>query len=570
MFDEGMTGIMEYVEAPEQKAWFKRARASRLTAARVLEDVAGWGAQVKEQKVANYLELIDMVPGKDGEALFETLLRAVSNDLRDSVKEEWARLRPVDPNTDPQAVRYEFDDEDECVTAMNKKLALIWIPGDIKYVFWNAEGVPNLLNRRAAEDAMAPYKLYRVVGKKEKVIPGFKVWKESPNRRTYGGMGFYPDTSKKPKDHLNLFTGFAVKPARGDWSLLKDHIRDQICSGNAEQFEYILDLISQLFFEPGVKSGIISAIRGLPGSGKSKLGEWICKIIGPRHSIVLANGDQVTGRFNGHLELMLFILAEEAFFAADPKAGKALKHMATGENYTYESKGVDARAGVNYVRVMMPTNEDWVAPVESFDRRYLVTDCSSARREDKPFFASIDDQMESGGASAMLHEMLERKMTFRNLGKPPMTAAKIDQIRESMTPKMKWLASVLQEGRFMYKEKGEAASAAWPERGGAVEKSSMLSSYQFLVPGYKGPASPEEFGLFLKKHVPNLESTKRAVFSGGQRIPHYVLPSLADARTAFLKANPDYVFETEVEDVPDGTVKEPANDASPLGEQASA
>jgi hypothetical protein len=582
MLDEvpaGMWTVDDFIESTLFQDAFKKSRdaelnaaAAKLTAADVLAEVAKWGDQASEKAVTDFVGLIARKPGQAGWTLYKTLSEAVpSEDLKTVVDQQWSRVRPNEPDigTKTGSVKYEFDDYDELMAAMNEICAVMRRGGKREFVFWDGDGYPVFGSKRDAEIALAQYRFHKKEKKKNnngkeiwvsKEYSGFAAWLKSPLRREYFGVGFFPDVSKCPKGYLNLWAGFAVEPEPGDWSLMRTHILDNVCQGNAEQFDFYMDWLSQLMCEPGRKSGVITAIRGLPGTGKSKVGEWVCQIIGPRYSMVIEKGKHITGHFNGHLEYKIFVLAEEAVFAGDPLAAKALKHLGTSKDFTYENKGCDARDGLNYTRVQMSTNDDWMAPVESTDRRYFVTDCSASHKEDKPYFAAIDKQMEDGGAAAMLHELLERGMTFEKLGKPPMTDAKRDQMRHSMSPQLQWLASVLTDGEFAYKEQGAMASEEWPVNGGPVRKAVMLASYQAAVPGYRGPASAESFGIFVKKHLNNPKTTKRSEFPGGKRVPHYDLLSLKEAREEFIRMNPGYVFD-EVEDVPDAPAKAPANDA---------
>ena len=43
---------------------------------------------------------------------------------------------------------------------------------------------------------------------------------------------FDPSGREHPKDVLNLWTGFAVKPKPGKWAYLKDHILNNVCGCN--------------------------------------------------------------------------------------------------------------------------------------------------------------------------------------------------------------------------------------------------------------------------------------------------------------------------------------------------
>ena len=121
---------------------------------------------------------------------------------------------------------------------------------------------------------------------------------------------------------------------------------------------------------PGGNLEVINPICGLPGSGKSKVGQWTCKIIGPRHSIMIEQASQVAGKFNSNQEYMLFIGCEEAAYK-DPRLLKTLKNLATAPTVPYEGKGKEVRNGESYVRLQMYTDKDWAAEIDAEDPQIL-------------------------------------------------------------------------------------------------------------------------------------------------------------------------------------------------------
>ena len=125
-------------------------------------------------------------------------------------------------------------------------------------------------------------------------------------------------------------------------------------------------------------------------------------------------------------------------------------------------------------------------------------------------------------------------------------------MRESLSPQMQWLASVLTEGLFQSNDKDGLVSVDWPEKGGLFVTSGVFASYKEFVPRDNGKApTPESLGRFLNKVFPKLKKKKAPAFEGSRRrVPHYDLPPLAEACAAFVKVNPSFVFEV-IEDAPE-------------------
>lgn len=446
-----------------------------------------------------------------------------------------------EPKPEPACV-FEFSSRDDLIEAMNKKCALVRDGNNRMFAFWDEDGVVYFNDKANAKIGLAQYQL--VKWRKDGAIStpeysdGYPIWLKSPKRREYDAVVLDPDTANGNPKHLNLWAGFAVKPEPGDWSLLRNHLFENVCQRNEGHFSYLLDWLSQMVFEPQRKPEVATVLRGKSGVGKTKLSAWLAHIIGDRHSIFLNSKDGLTGRFNGHLEPMILIAAEEAFFAGDHEVKNKLKDLISNPKLTYERKNKDMRQGASYLRVLMTTNEKWAVPVGDDDRRYFVLDVGDEHEKDHPYFAAIDAQMKAGGAAAMLHDLLERGMTFAKLGDPPMTKAKFEQIRLGMGQDDKWLASVLEYGEFPAAD--EDMDVEWPLEGGDVPKSAVFNSYCKFVHGFRSTPSPVEVGRYFQQQVPGVGTTRPKVM--GMRVWHYSLPPLAEARAAFEAAHPGYKF----------------------------
>src|SRR5210317_1741264 len=69
---------------------------------------------------------------------------------------------------------------------------------------------------------------------------------------------------------FNLYKGFNVVSKKGDWSLFRNHIRDVICSGNEEHFDYLIKWMARIVQDTGGdRPGIAVVLRGGRGVGKS-------------------------------------------------------------------------------------------------------------------------------------------------------------------------------------------------------------------------------------------------------------------------------------------------------------
>src|SRR5262245_20794751 len=65
-----------------------------------------------------------------------------------------------------------------------------------------------------------------------------KWWLGKADRRQYARVVF--DPANEDKDALNLWRGFSCEPAEGDCGLYLQHLRENICRGEAGHYEYLL------------------------------------------------------------------------------------------------------------------------------------------------------------------------------------------------------------------------------------------------------------------------------------------------------------------------------------------
>lgn len=262
-----------------------------------------------------------------------------------------------------------------------------------------------------------------------------KVWLEWPERRNFdGGICFEP-SKKVSREVYNLWKEFPTKAKDGDWSLLREHILENICNGDRDHFEWLMTWFAHIFQRPGEKIGSAVVIRGKKGTGKSKLFDWVRRAMGT-HAIKVSQPGHVTGNFNAHQRGVILMVCEEAFWAGSSAAGGVIKDLITSDTMMLEQKGVDAIQTSNYARLAFISNEDWVVPAGLDDeRRFFVLECGDKRQRDTIYFSALDEQMESGGLQAMVKEFEEwipPGGDWNILRNPPQTEALQEQAFETM------------------------------------------------------------------------------------------------------------------------------------------
>jgi energy-coupling factor transporter ATP-binding protein EcfA2 len=349
------------------------------------------------------------------------------------------------------------DDEEKALRAFNRRYAVIITSGGVKILREPDRDDPNGDVQFLSQNDVALFERNKVVwigdknkGKSQK-LEVFKLWLEWEKRRTYKNVVFLPG-EETPSHIYNLFRGWSVDPIKGDWSMLRTHIYENICENDERLFGWFMTWLAHVVQQPTLKPGSTIVITGKKGTGKSTLFDYMNQLLG-RHGITVSQRKQIIGQFNGHLATTLLMVCEEAFWAADPQAEGVLKDMITNKSMLIEKKGYDPIQSTNYTRLALISNMDWVVPASLKDeRRFGVFRCNDARRGDIEFFDAMRRQMEKeGGLEAMLYELLNWEPLDGSWGvlyTPPVTAALQQQQIETLTGVQKFMLELVKSGVY--------------------------------------------------------------------------------------------------------------------------
>jgi Family of unknown function (DUF5906) len=286
----------------------------------------------------------------------------------------------------------------------------------------------------------------------KKTIEISRVWFEWEGRRQYFGRGvvFEPGGPQEiPDDMLNLWRGFGLKPKQGDWSLLRNHMLNVVCSRRQGDFDYLLKWMAYAVQRPNEPIGVAVAFRGAQGAGKGVVARTFGKIFG-RHFAHIANCDQSTGRFNASLATSCLIFLDEALWAGDKKGEGVLKALITEPRLQLEAKFKDPIMVDNRLRIMAASNNDWMVPVGIGDRRWFVLDVPDtyAGTTHKPYWDALYAEIKNGGAAAMFYDLLAMDLSNFDVRAVPHTAAKAQQQALGLSGTDAWLHQVLQDGEI--------------------------------------------------------------------------------------------------------------------------
>jgi Family of unknown function (DUF5906) len=387
-------------------------------------------------------------------------------------------------------------------------------------------------------------------------------WLTSPRRRSFRGVEFFPDPNNAPgtEGYLNLWSGFAVKPATirdpQRYSIFTDHILTNICAGNQAYAKWIFGFFASMVQRPRERAGTALVMRGKMGTGKTKVGEVIGRLF-PSHYFLVDDPRYVTGNFNAHMASCLLLQADEAVWAGDKAAEGRLKGLITSPIQCIESKGVDPIRLNNYVRLVLTSNEQWVVPAGKDERRFAIFDVGDGCAQNHRYFREMDEQLADGGLEALLADLLAFDLDSVNLRAIPRTEVLLEQKIRSLDSVQSWWFERLSHGTATKDAShwpGEAPG--WPAgRPGQIHCDALYADYLAMAEkiGHRWRKTPAEFGMALREVAPGVLRV-RGTGADGARSWNYRMPTLEEARASFARVVGQVVDWGEGGEVHDATV----------------
>ncbi|WP_018124600.1 primase-helicase family protein [Desulfovibrio oxyclinae] len=357
--------------------------------------------------------------------------------------------------------------------------------------------------------------------KNVRIADAWLTWKF---RRTYEATVFRPGglNEDDAKRFYNLFQGFEVTPAAGQFPRIEYHLKEVWCRGNWRHYRFLTNWWAHLLQYPNEKAKVALVIKGGKGAGKSTIFEGIFeRILGAAYCKV-DRPEQVTGKFNAHQRGKLLLVLEEAVWAGDKAAEGALKSMITDRKTMIEPKCVDAYQEDSYFRLAFVSNERRAVPATADERRYFALSVSSDKAMNIDYFRALWEEIENGGVEAFMHHLINWKVDRTELFNPPLTEALFEDIYESFSAFEKWVYELLHD----------EDAIDW---GKPVRTKDLFDHYKAWYEEARGLGSYLKGGQITSQG--KMKSMAEAFFSaphrkiGGQS--HLEMPTMKNARKIF-------------------------------------
>jgi Family of unknown function (DUF5906) len=353
--------------------------------------------------------------------------------LCDHILEE-AGIKPINGRADEDELGRLAALAEAHMAEMNDKYAVVQIGGRTRVMHFEDDAtypgcrVPVF---QSITDFKAFHHKHKIQTDKGSVVGRGHWWINNPLRRQYDGVEFAPgDKPVTATGKLNLWQGFAVKAKEGNCGLLLAHMEDNVCAGNADHYEYLMNWFARGVQQPDKQGEVALVMRGEEGVGKGIVANNYGRLFGS-HYHHISNPRHLVGNFNAFQQQCSVLFADEAFFAGDRSQQGILKSLITEPELHVELKGVDSFRARNRLHVIMASNESWVVPAGTDARRYFVLDVGNGKKQNTDYFEKIVQQMDNGGREAFLHVLKTRDISTFNVRVVPQTAALADQKRHS-------------------------------------------------------------------------------------------------------------------------------------------
>ena len=289
--------------------------------------------------------------------------------------------------------------------------------------------------------------------------------------------------------------------------------------------------------------GVSIALRGEEGAGKGFLWRNYGKLYWKAFQ-TCCTGRTPDRRFNAVLADACAVFLDEAIWAGDRKGEQILKALITEDTFQLERKFCDPIPVQNCLRIMIASNNQWIVPVGTRGRRFVVIDVSDqyAKEDDpihvaywEPLQAQFGDRATDDGRAAMLYDLLHTDLSNFNVRAVPKSAAKTEQKLLSQRGTEAWLFEVLQDGEITESSYGSRTSLSkWDENGMHISIDDAYDSFsQFSQARREYPRGKEWWSRDLRKIIKECMSDARPRTENSNRKRQLTFRPLDECRTAY-------------------------------------
>jgi hypothetical protein len=295
------------------------------------------------------------------------------------------------------------------------------------------------------------------------------IYQDSANNWSYSGLKFEPFSFKYRKHECDtLFNTFTEPVAnylkKKQLHLIEPmmgHLKNVICAGNDEWFEYVLDWLASIIQKPFEKTRVCMIWYSFKNQvGKGLFLDWfIQSILGPSLAISSTGTGKITQKHNTVMIGKLFLNLNETYNSESDTNWAAtnefLKTLTTDKTQIVEPKNVDPYYVDLYVNFIITTNR--INSIKFEEKRMFALQCDESRADDRDYFNGIAESIKNPMVADVFYSMLmDRDLTSTSIRDFPNTPL-MDKMRLQHLPQPDvFMAEILKKlEEFDYGEDSE-------------------------------------------------------------------------------------------------------------------
>lgn len=271
-------------------------------------------------------------------------------------------------------------------------------------------------------------------------------WLRWPLRFEVDKLSYVPGKprffNEKERHIINTWSGWGCEPAKGDSSpffRLLDHL---FKGAEKEALAWFIRWCAFPLQFPGVKLFTSAVFHGVRhGTGKSLIGYTLGRIYGKNFTEI--SQSDLHANFNEWAQDKQFVLGDDVTGSNKRQDADILKKMITQKILRVNQKFVPSYIVPDCINYLFTSNHPDAFFLEDDDRRFFIHEVLVDPLPEE-FYADYDLWLDSGGAAALFHDLLQVDMADFNPAAPALrTAAKARMIMDVKSDLGEWVMRLL-------------------------------------------------------------------------------------------------------------------------------
>lgn len=319
---------------------------------------------------------------------------------------------------------------------LNSELAVIHKISGVWYFRSNIPVKPQALT----DTLMTNRLVWKGEGENRKQVSAVKEWLKWSQRREHEDVTYAPGKPHITDNCLNLWRGMPYEPKKGSvrlWNELLDYIFDP---GTLER-KWFEQWAAYPLQNLGAKMNTYVLVWGLEqGTGKSLIGYTLGRLYG-NDNFQEINQEELADKYNDWAEHKQFVMIEE-MSGTDSNERRHLsnkiRHMITRQRVYVDVKYQPKYSTPDCINYYASANNPNASHIENEDRRAFIHELTK-KPLPRSFYQEYDAWYKSDDVAALYHHLMQIDLAdFDPLGAAPVTSAKLDMQRASMSELEAW------------------------------------------------------------------------------------------------------------------------------------